>query len=300
MAELKEYFQNDFSGDLTIDMSIIITVQLSHNSKVFAKKKIDAQQKLLQDARGGTRLFVFYLPKTVYALKAIKAIVNDLPRWQKKADESLIEVSINYDRTIGEKSIVYSKNIYVYSETNLSDKEFSVLEEELKDSEFNLTIRSQNYLDFKRKKEKPLAFISHDSRNKDLIARPIADGLNSRLCYTWYDEYSMKVGGSLRESIEKGIKEAKKCILIVTPEFLSNSGWSKKEFNSIFTREMIFEESIILPIWYNVSVKEVYDYSPSLADCFAIEWPNKEEFSKDNYDQEVQKIISNLHTIITR
>ena len=109
----------------------------------------------------------------------------------------------------------------------------------------------------------------------------------------------MKVGDSLRESIEKGIKEAKKCVLILTPEFLKNPGWTKKEFNSIFTREMIFEERIVLPIWHNVKKEEVYDYSPSLADTVALQWPNPAEKTKEEYDQEVQQIISKLHTAIT-
>ncbi len=149
------------------------------------------------------------------------------------------------------------------------------------------------------KTEKPMAFISHDSSNKELRAKPIANGLNSRLCYVWYDEYSLKVGDSLRESIEKGIKEAKKCVLILTPEFLKNPGWTKKEFNSIFTREMIFEERIVLPIWYNVKKEEVYKYSPSLADTVSLQWPNPNDKTKEKYDQEVQKIISKLHTAVT-
>ena len=76
--------------------------------------------------------------------------------------------------------------------------------------------------------EKPMAFISHHSKDKDRIVRPLAIGLNSRLCFVWYDEFSLKVGDSLRESIESGIKDAKKCVLILTPNFLSNPGWTKR------------------------------------------------------------------------
>lgn len=155
----------------------------------------------------------------------------------------------------------------------------------------------QGYLRFMFRK--PFAFISHDSRDKELIARPLANGLNSRLCFVWYDEFSLKVGESLRESIEKGIKEAKKCVLILTPSFLNNPGWGKKEFNSIFTREMIMNERVVLPIWYKVSKEEVYNYSPSLVDTFALTWPNPEGKSEDEYKKEVEIIISKLHTAIT-
>jgi hypothetical protein len=88
----------------------------------------------------------------------------------------------------------------------------------------------------------------------------------------WYDEYSLKVGHSLREQIEKGLKECKKCILILTPNYLSNEGWGKKEFNSVFTRELIEKQNVVLPVWHNVSAREIYEYSPSLADRVALNW----------------------------
>ena len=86
------------------------------------------------------------------------------------------------------------------------------------------------------------------------------------MCPVWYDEYSLKVGDSLRASIEKGIKEAKKCILILSPNFLSNKGWGKAEFDSAFTRELLDEENVILPVWHNVGKRDVYEHSPRLAD----------------------------------
>ena len=85
---------------------------------------------------------------------------------------------------------------------------------------------------------KPLAFISYDSRDKN-IASLIAVGLTDMKCPVWYDEYMLKVGDNLRDSIEKGLKECTKCIFILSPNFLSNSGWAKKEFESIFMRELI-------------------------------------------------------------
>ena len=78
--------------------------------------------------------------------------------------------------------------------------------------------------------EKPLAFISHDSRDKDGLLRQLAHEMVRLLCPVWYDEYSLKVGDSrLRANIEKGLKEARKCIIILSPNFLSNEGWSKAD-----------------------------------------------------------------------
>jgi hypothetical protein len=59
------------------------------------------------------------------------------------------------------------------------------------------------------------------------------------MCLVWYDQFSLRVGDSLRESVEAGLKECHKCILVLTPNFLSNKGWAKHEYSSIFTREIV-------------------------------------------------------------
>lgn len=80
------------------------------------------------------------------------------------------------------------------------------------------------------------------------------------------------MGDSLRTNIEKGLKECKKCILILTRNFLSNNGWAKIEYDSIFTRECVEEKNLILPIWHDVEKKDIYQYSPILADRLAVNW----------------------------
>ena len=89
------------------------------------------------------------------------------------------------------------------------------------------------------------------------------------MCPVWYDEFSLSVGDSLRESIEGGLKSCGYCILVLTPNFLSKGGWPKREYDSIFTREVIEDERLILPVWHNVSKQEVMEYSASLADKLA-------------------------------
>lgn len=107
-------------------------------------------------------------------------------------------------------------------------------------------------------------------------------------CVVWFSEFTLKVGDNLRESIEKGIKECKKCILILTPNFLNNNGWTKEEFNSIFTRQIIEEKDIVLPVWHNVGEKDVYEYSPSLANKVAIKW----EEGVEKVANEIYKVAS--------
>ena len=131
--------------------------------------------------------------------------------------------------------------------------------------------RSKKYVENRTRFEIPHAFISHDSKDR-ATAQTIATYLQNRLCPVWYDEFSLSVGDNLRESIEKGLKESKKCILVLSRDFLSNPGWTKKEFDSIFTREILEQTRLILPVWLNVSTEDVFAYSPSLANVFALNW----------------------------
>jgi hypothetical protein len=55
-------------------------------------------------------------------------------------------------------------------------------------------IRDSRFADYITAHNTPAAFISHDSRDKDGFARPLADRLAAQLVPVWYDEYSMRVG----------------------------------------------------------------------------------------------------------
>jgi hypothetical protein len=42
--------------------------------------------------------------------------------------------------------------------------------------------------------------------------------------------------------------------------------------DTIFTRELVEKQNVILPIWESVSVADVFKYSPILADRVAVQW----------------------------
>ena len=48
-------------------------------------------------------------------------------------------------------------------------------------------------------------FISHASEDKDEIVRPLANALRSEGLEVWYDEFSLRIGDSLRRKIDHGL-----------------------------------------------------------------------------------------------
>jgi hypothetical protein len=183
-----------------------------------------------------------------------------------------------------------SRRLFIYSETDLSESEIMLLKEEGAKNQHEIQFRSKTHLAERSKWEKPIAFISHDWRDKEEVAEPIARYFQSLMCPVWYDEFSLKVGDHLRESIEKGLKECKKCVLILSPNFLANTGWTKVEFNSIFTREILEDRKLVLPVWYKVTKQMVFEYSPSLLNVVELDWQKKGK----------EEVCRQLHQAITK
>jgi hypothetical protein len=173
---------------------------------------------------------------------------------------------------IDSATLPFSGTIFLYSEQKALASELSYLKQQAEQLNIVLRFRGQEYVNERVKREKPLAFISHDFRDKAQIARPIALELSKLLCPVWYDEYTLKVGDRLRESIEKGLKECQKCVLILSNNFLTNEGWTKVEFNSIFTREIVERKDFVLPVWCGITKEELFDYCPTLVDRFGVNW----------------------------
>lgn len=183
-----------------------------------------------------------------------------------------IEAQFPGEEVINMSDLKYHGRVYIYSESQLQKHDILELSKYGKRLDFHTQFRSPNYRNARQMDEQALAFLSHDSRDKTNIARPLAHKLQSLDCPIWYDEYSLQLGDDLRESIEKGIKECKKCVLILTPNFLQNNGWTKTEFNSIFTRQLIMDEKLILPVWAGIDKKDIYEYSPSLLNVVGVNW----------------------------
>lgn len=165
-----------------------------------------------------------------------------------------------------------SATIYLYVDRDLTAQEAAAIRTEGEQSGTHIRLRDRGYARRRDEIGAPRLFISHDSKDKDAIVRPLAMRLTSLGCSVWFDEFTLRPGDSLRQSIEKGLKECVLCAVVVSPRFLSNGGWAKTEYDSVFTRERVLGERVILPIWEGVSPKDVYEYSPSLADTVAIDW----------------------------
>lgn len=110
-------------------------------------------------------------------------------------------------------------------------------------------------------------FISHASEDKDAVARPLAELLQSRGLRVWLDEMEIKLGDSLRRSIDRGLANSRYGLVILSPHFLSKE-WPQKELDGLVARED-GNQKVILPVWHNVCRADIVSYSAPLADKLA-------------------------------
>ncbi|MHB0961118.1 MAG: toll/interleukin-1 receptor domain-containing protein [Pirellulaceae bacterium] len=111
-------------------------------------------------------------------------------------------------------------------------------------------------------------FISHASEDKEDVVRPLAEKLVELGLNVWYDEFRLKVGDSLRRSIDAGLAKSRFGIVVLSPSFFAKN-WPQYELDGLVQREMDGGK-VILPLWHRVTKSEVMGYSPSLADKLAL------------------------------
>ncbi len=131
-------------------------------------------------------------------------------------------------------------------------------------------------------------FISHASEDKDELVRPLAYALIAEGLSVWYDEFEMKIGDSLRRKIDKGLSNSRFGIVVLSKDFIKK-GWTNYELDGIVTKSVTGEQ-VILPIWHNITKKEVIDYSPSLADKLA---RNTAIYTVEEIACEIAEVINN-------
>ncbi|MGF1939047.1 MAG: TIR domain-containing protein [Nostoc sp. ChiQUE02] len=130
------------------------------------------------------------------------------------------------------------------------------------------------------------AFISHASEDKEILVRPLAEKLEEAGFSVWYDEFKLKVGDSLRRSIDKGLANSRFGIVVLSPSFFAKN-WTQYELDGLVAKEMTGGK-VILPLWHKVSKDEVMAYSPTLADKVAL---NTAMFTTDELVKELSDVL---------
>lgn len=117
-------------------------------------------------------------------------------------------------------------------------------------------------------------FVSHAFEDKEEFVDEFVDELRKQNISVWYDSTQLKWGDSMRERIDNGLSKSHFGIVVLSPNYIREGKyWTKAELNGLFQKETVNGKTI-LPIWHNLTKKQVIEYSPIIADRKAMTTAN--------------------------
>lgn len=178
--------------------------------------------------------------------------------WKRMYDEEEPCVYIIGGKKVKNRAAIESDVLRRWLDSHIETAEqIRILEAELS------RLRAKAINDAKFEMSMKSIFISHASEDKDAVARPLAEMLTDLSVHVWFDEYSLKLGDSLRGSIEKGIASCDFGVVILSKAFFRKN-WTEFELDGLTSKEMLGSK-VILPVWHEISAAEIIEVAPSLA-----------------------------------
>ena len=236
--------------------------------------EVAIQTRVHRDYDSGGTHVSYFIPATERILpiarslvrpKLIRALVRDARTW--RADLS----ALDGERRMHADLLPFTGRVAIYSDCEISDADWSLLTRGAAASGVYLTFHGPGYARARAKAEHPLAFILHDSHDRS-IAQRLAEHLRGFGAPVWFDEFSIPAEVGLRESIDRGMSECRRAIVIVSRSFLESASGAREELDALCSRDVESKSTGLIPIWYAVDRAEVGSYSASLADRRAFRW----------------------------
>lgn len=164
---------------------------------------------------------------------------------KKKADKTQNAIQQSYERRIAELSrqTIAASHIPPTYKTNTDSAEVAVVYD---------------------------VFVSHAWEDKGSFVDEFVDELKALNIGVWYDKNKIAWGDSMRAKIDEGLRKSKFGVAVISPNYIAEGKyWTKAELDALFQLESV-NGKMLLPIWHNITKKEVMDYSPTIAGRLAM------------------------------
>ncbi|MBR0425413.1 MAG: toll/interleukin-1 receptor domain-containing protein [Clostridia bacterium] len=131
-------------------------------------------------------------------------------------------------------------------------------------------------------------FVSHASEDKADFVDELVREMKNRDIKVWYDTSEMRWGDSLRKRIDDGLKRSRFGIVVLSPSYIADEKyWTKAELDGLFQQESIGRT--LLPIWHNLTKKQVMEFSPMIASKKAL---TTATMTPEEIAEEMKKLLS--------
>jgi hypothetical protein len=265
MATIRDYFETDFHREFVASKTMCF--RCGPDGRL-----VDVRADLHFEFDANELFISFYLPAAPDPMALLRAACAQVNHVLTLRDGRGISVGKEGELNARAEDLVFAGRVFAYTEDDLSDEDINAVASELRRDGLHLHCRGPRYARARDAFERPLAFISYDSSDRQFVATPLAHALAAIRCRAWFDEYSMHAGDPLERTILKGLEECERCIVVLSPRYLENQRWARREFDAIAEREERENRALIIPVRVGVTERQIADFSPTIAHRRSIEW----------------------------
>lgn len=113
-------------------------------------------------------------------------------------------------------------------------------------------------------------FISHANSDKEEFVEELYQSINKLGVNVFYDKESLEWGDNWKTGILNGTKKSEFAVIVISENFFGRE-WTEKELAEFLSRQNRNGQKLILPILHNITLAQLQEKYPSLANIQAID-----------------------------
>ena len=113
-------------------------------------------------------------------------------------------------------------------------------------------------------------FISHANADKASYVDDLKKSLSKLNIQIFYDKDTLEWGDNWKNKILEGVDKAEFAIIVISENFFGRE-WTEKELTDFLSRQNRNGQKIILPILHNITVAQLQEKYPAVADIQALD-----------------------------
>lgn len=208
------------------------------------------------------------------------AINGTIGENKKRHEVWMNDVDIFYNKYLKEHPL--SQKIDTWLFLRKYDQLVAALESISGDKDFINKMNGISTVEVPKYKAKMLpeydVFISHANADKEALIEELYNSLNKLGVKIFYDKETLEWGDKFKDKILEGTKKSEFAIIVISTNFFGRE-WTERELSEFLNRQNQNGQKLILPILHNITIEQLKEKYPSIADIQAI------DSSKYNCDQ---------------
>ena len=201
-----------------------------------------------------------------------ETIYRTLNEDKKEHEVWMNDVEIFYNKYLKEHPLAQKINSWLFHREY--NRLVAALESISKDKDFINKMNGISTVEVPKYKAKMLpeydVFISHAIADKEALIEELYNSLNKLGVKIFYDKETLEWGDKFKDKILEGTKKSEFAIIVISTNFFGRE-WTERELSQFLSRQNQNGQKLILPILHNITIDQLKEKYPSIADIQAID-----------------------------